>query len=549
MNTPTIQYFKPSDTVVSKANVRPAAKVDGIEELANDIAHNGQLQPVVIRMEGETPAVIAGQRRRKALLQLSQANDDVRLAAIVVDIDDAQATVISLSENEQQKPMAPMDTYKAYAKLVKQGWDVDTIADVYSKTALEVKQTLAIGSLPVAVCKAYEAEDINGDCLRVLAIGNKARVRKWVELHKKGEAPTWAREIRAFLLNDKSEISTTMALFDVGEAKIAIVEDFFQEENFFADSDEFWQLQNPEIEKIKTTFEQNGWITEVSHERYYDWEYTDVTKAKGGKAYIFVDDSGEVTVKKGILTNAAFRALEKQATSQGSGDVETPKEKPEVTKKLNEYLLGYLTQSARSLVLEDYDLAQRILLVMLLTHDGALSISYDEQLQRVNGEITNGELFAGQKSVEGKARVATALKNVGIKSSDSHHSRDFGKLLTKVMKLDIGEVQQGIQAVLIQAITLTSCATKKINQHIKPDMSHFWQAEQSGAFFDAISAKSLLLSILESLTDKKTAAENANNKVVEIRDLVKATACEQEGWTPKYLSGGFYGNGVGAPLS
>ncbi len=548
MNTPTIQYFKPSDTVVSKFNVRPAKQVDGIEGLANDIAHNGQLQPVVIRMEDETPAVVAGQRRRKALLKLAQANDDVVLAGIVVDIDDAQATAISLSENEQQSPMTPMDSYRAFAKLVKQGWDTKTIAEVYSMSELQVRQTLAIGSLPLAVCKAYEAEDIDEACLRVLAIGDKARVRKWVELHKKGEAPTWSREIRSFLVNSKSEIRTSMALFDVSEAKIAIVEDFFQDENFFADSDEFWQLQNAEIEKQQADFEAKGWTVEVLHQPFYNWEYVDVTKAKGGKVYIFVTDSGEVTVKNGILTSTAYRALERKEAGQGSTTAEKPTEKPEVTKKMNEYLLGYLTQSAQSAVIDDYDLTQRVMLVMLLTQDGALGFSYDEQLSRVNSEITGGELFATEKHVESDTFAKSALKAVGTKPSESHYLRSFEKLFTKVMKLEIDVVQRAIQAVLASTITLNSNATKAINKQLNPDMSQFWQADRSGAFFDTLSGKRLLLSVLETVTDKKIASAHANSKVSEIRDLVKTKASEQKGWTPKYLSGGSYGNGSGAPL-
>jgi len=360
MNTPTISYFKPSETVVSKANVRPASKVGNIASLANDIEHNGQLQPVVIRMENDIPAIVAGQRRRKALLQLEQANDEVLMTGIVVDIDDAQATAISLSENGQQEPMTLMDSHKAYAKLVRQGWDTKTIAQVYSKSDLQVRQILAIGSLPVTVCKAYEAEDIDEACLRVLAIGDKSRVRQWVDLYKKGEAPTWARDIRAFLAHNKSEINTSMALFDVTTAKIAIVEDFFQEEHIFADSDEFWELQNAAIEQQQQDLETKGWVVDVFHQPYYNWEYADVPKSKGGKAMIFVADSGEVVIKKGLLTNAAHRALERQEAGEGGTVLEEPKQKPEVTKKLNEYLLGYLTQSAHSCVLEDYDLAQRV---------------------------------------------------------------------------------------------------------------------------------------------------------------------------------------------
>ena len=65
-----VQAFKPSETICSKVNVRPASKAKQIDILASDIEHHGQLQPVIIRYEDGKPAVIAGQRRRKALLKL-----------------------------------------------------------------------------------------------------------------------------------------------------------------------------------------------------------------------------------------------------------------------------------------------------------------------------------------------------------------------------------------------------------------------------------------------------------------------------------------------
>jgi len=186
---------------------------------------------------------------------------------------------------------------------------------------------------------------------------------------------------------------------------------------------------------------------------------------------------------------------------------------------------------------------------MLLTQDGALSIGYDEQFSRVSSEITDGELFASDKHVEEETFIKTAFKALGTKPNESHYSRDFSKLFAIVMKLDIGKVQRGIQASLISTITLNSEATKAINKQIKPDMSQFWKADQSPAFFEVITSKPLLISILESLTDKKTAAEHTRSKVKVIRALMKIKACEQAGWTPNYLSGCYYGSGQGAPLN
>ncbi len=176
MTTLQIKTFKPSETICSKVNVRPASKAKNIDELVSDISHHGQLQPVIIRIEDGKPAVVAGQRRRKALLKLEQANDDVLIDAYVIDCDDMQAMAISLSENKNQLPMTAIDSYKALSKLAKQGWDADTISAVYSMTVKEVRQTLALGDLPASVMTAYENDDFDDDCLKLLAIAPKGRL-------------------------------------------------------------------------------------------------------------------------------------------------------------------------------------------------------------------------------------------------------------------------------------------------------------------------------------------------------------------------------------
>lgn len=132
MHTTQIQSFNPQETICSKVNVRPAAKATDIDKLANDIKHHGQLQPVIIRFEDGKPAVIAGQRRRKALRKLCRKDPSLTLDGLVVHVDDMEATAISLSENKNQLPMSALDSYKALSKLAKLGWDAQSISQVYS---------------------------------------------------------------------------------------------------------------------------------------------------------------------------------------------------------------------------------------------------------------------------------------------------------------------------------------------------------------------------------------------------------------------------------
>jgi len=66
---------------------------------------------------------------------------------------------------------------------------------------------------------------------------------------------------------------------------------------------------------------------------YSSWQYRETPKKAGGKVLIFVSPTGDVEVKRGLLSNTEARALERQAAGELENDNDLPKEKPEVTKK------------------------------------------------------------------------------------------------------------------------------------------------------------------------------------------------------------------------
>ena len=95
-----------SSLTVSKLNVRKKKLVQGISELATDIQTHGQLQPILVRYEGDQMCVIAGQRRLAAIQKLNEANDtEILVSAVLVECDDTDAMRLSTSENFFQSAM------------------------------------------------------------------------------------------------------------------------------------------------------------------------------------------------------------------------------------------------------------------------------------------------------------------------------------------------------------------------------------------------------------------------------------------------------------
>lgn len=108
-----------SDIRISEFNTRKdlsAGTEDaGIQELADSIRQRGLLSPITVRRQADSSfELIAGQRRFLACQQLGMLS----LPAIVRDdLDDADATIVSLVENVHRADMSPLDKAGAYQQI------------------------------------------------------------------------------------------------------------------------------------------------------------------------------------------------------------------------------------------------------------------------------------------------------------------------------------------------------------------------------------------------------------------------------------------------
>ena len=148
----------------------------GVRDLANSIGENGLFSPVIARSAaGGRYELIAGQRRLLACRRLGM---DAIPAIVRDDLDDVDATVVSLVENVQRADMNPMDKARAFRtirskygsdKLVSRetGVSVPTIRR-YSKllklaSSIQDRLTTSIGSAGVEtlamLADYFDAED------------------------------------------------------------------------------------------------------------------------------------------------------------------------------------------------------------------------------------------------------------------------------------------------------------------------------------------------------------------------------------------------------
>lgn len=129
---------------------------NSLEELADSIALNGLLQPILVREYGEGRyQIIAGERRFRA----SKIAGLAEIPAIILDKDDFAAAEIALIENIQREDLNPIEEAMAFRSL----------AGEYGLTQEEL--SVKVGKSRSAIANAVRLLDLPEEVLTLVASG------------------------------------------------------------------------------------------------------------------------------------------------------------------------------------------------------------------------------------------------------------------------------------------------------------------------------------------------------------------------------------------
>lgn len=93
---------------------RKSFNEESLRELAESIRSEGLLQPVVVRLVGDSYQLIAGERRWRACQQIKLK----KIPARIIDASEASSAVMSLIENLQRENLNPIEEALGYASLL-----------------------------------------------------------------------------------------------------------------------------------------------------------------------------------------------------------------------------------------------------------------------------------------------------------------------------------------------------------------------------------------------------------------------------------------------
>jgi ParB family chromosome partitioning protein len=136
----------PLDRVV--ANPRQPRRYfddDKLAELANSIAQEGVIQPILVVRRGQRYEIVAGERRYRASLKAGRAS----IPAILTEVDERESLKLALVENLQRDDLNPIEEAQAYRVMVDEfAWTQEELGAHLGKDRSTISNTLRLLNLP-----------------------------------------------------------------------------------------------------------------------------------------------------------------------------------------------------------------------------------------------------------------------------------------------------------------------------------------------------------------------------------------------------------------
>lgn len=118
-----------------------------LAELADSMAANGLVCPILLRPAGDRLVIVHGERRWRAALRLGWSS----VPAVVRDVDPADVPWVQLVENVQRADLSPVEEAQAYRARLADGMTHDQLATRVGKSRTHVTQKLRLLTLPAAL--------------------------------------------------------------------------------------------------------------------------------------------------------------------------------------------------------------------------------------------------------------------------------------------------------------------------------------------------------------------------------------------------------------
>ncbi|HEU4959977.1 MAG TPA: ParB N-terminal domain-containing protein [Sphingomonas sp.] len=559
-----LQFIELGKLSISKANMRYAKKAPDVTDLLPTVRKRGVIVPVLVRpnpvpseVEGCAPdsfEIVAGARRFTAASivagerRAEGQEPDPMPCAILSDSDDADAIEASLIENVARLDADEVTRWETFTRLVKQGREIEDISATFGIPELGVKRILALGNLMPRIRTLYRDGEIDAATVRHLTMASKSQQRAWLALLDDEDAyvPT-GHQLKAWLFGGQS-IPVAYALFDT-EGMKGIVADLFGEDRYFSDADMFWAAQNAAIDARRDAYLDAGWpdvVISPPGDYFYQWEYEKAPKRKGGRVYIDVRASGEVSFHEGYVTHKEARRIERgEAVNSGH---KPPR--PELTAVMQTYIDLHRHAAVRAALTGHPKVALRLMVAHAIVGSHLWKVTPEPQSTRNDDVRESVETSRGETEFDEKRRAVLALLDFSPEEPTvtGGNGDGFGlvakdaltSVFLRLLDLPDRAVMDVIAVAIGETLAAGSAAVEAVGQEIGVDMARYWQADD--AFFELIRDKEVLTRIVAEVAGEESAAANAKEKGKTLKRIVRDALdgtngrAKVENWVPKWMA-------------
>lgn len=149
---------------------------EALSQLADSIAANGVLQPILVRASAQEGfyQIIAGERRWRASKQAGLTE----IPAIIVEADELKAAQFALIENLQREDLDAWEEAAAYNKLIHDfGLSQEDVAGALGRSRSAVANSLRLLDLPDEITDLLRARRLSaGHCRALLGLRDRSRM-------------------------------------------------------------------------------------------------------------------------------------------------------------------------------------------------------------------------------------------------------------------------------------------------------------------------------------------------------------------------------------
>ena len=178
----------------------------GLEELAQSMAENGIVQPILVRPNPQKEGryqLIAGERRWRAA-QIARLHD---IPTIIRDLTDKQAAELSLIENIQRQDLSAIEEALGYRALIEaHDYTQGDLAGIVGKSRPHISNMMRLLNLPDEIHEMILRGDLNAGQARPL-IGHEDAVKI---AHIVVEGQLSAREVEKLARHEHGDNAPTI---------------------------------------------------------------------------------------------------------------------------------------------------------------------------------------------------------------------------------------------------------------------------------------------------------------------------------------------------